>query len=179
MEKKKVYVIKGIHWRERTLLYPDYEPVIEIVNELSTLLKAEDQNFLVVAQQILKRGYLPHIMPIIIELDNRGYRLIINWIQRKIFGIDTANIINYMSEDEWKPVLADFFIKSSQWMMNWLPIASDLGSQILSKTSPSPDASSKKENQNSSTIKPVPNSSSTSAPTADSPISGSSVKPIT
>lgn len=157
------YKFKRVYWKHKTLLYPDNEPLIEIVSkfvaEWNLFLK--DQDFIIFAQKLLKAGHLPNLFKIILTVDNGNiFKRIWNnyWIKK--YGINSENIIQYMNNDEWRLVLTNFFIGSSQWITSWLPIGfiSDLTSLLKKSQISAP--SSKNPTENNSKISREPTSSS-------------------
>lgn len=129
------YKIKHIKWKQKDLLYPDVEPILAILsdigNEYQTAFPEEgDAKFLEFAQKLFEKKVLPRLFTLILVPDNGNpFRSLLNKYWMKKYKIDASNVINFMTTAQWKQVLADFFIESSQWIQSWLHTTGLFGSE--------------------------------------------------
>lgn len=125
LKTKSIYKIKYIHWRQKDLLYPDVESLLAIVSELGDEFNAnftkEESKFFQFAQVLLEKKMLPRLFALILEPANSNpIRTLLNKYWMKKYNLNAGNVIDIMTTAEWREVLADFFIESSQWIKSWL-----------------------------------------------------------
>jgi len=142
------YIIKHIKWKQKELLYPDVEPILAILSDLGDdyqkSFSAEDANFLLFAQNLFNKKVLPRLFAIILVPDNGNpIRTLLNKYWMKKYKLNSGNVIDVMTTAQWKQVLADFFIESSQWIASWLHSSGFLELTNSEKNSNSSDSSLK------------------------------------
>ena len=130
------YKIKHIKWKQKELLYPDVEPMLAILSDLGDEFKSsfegDESKFLEFAQKCFEKKVLPRLFALILMPDSSNIvQYCINQMWMKYYKLDAGNVINVMTTAQWRQVLADFFIESSQWIQSWLHSSGLFGSESL------------------------------------------------